>query len=180
MYRNPDKEVQSLAGSPDTTSGKALTTVMRNGFGFTEGTTWVGTSSDGTSWAGDFRSGGVDPQQINFTQTQAALDATAVKIGEVVNNNFKYTGYSSGMDAVLTSSTFRAPGKGTMGSAQGSGSPVAVKDEAVSAVSDVTAWDAAATGIYSSRENVATQAVSAGEHSMQMTFTYGAIPPAAK
>ncbi|WP_422758823.1 hypothetical protein [Paenarthrobacter sp. C1] len=71
MYRNPDNEVRSLTGPDDTASARALTAVMRNGFGFTEGTTWVGTSPDGTSWSGDFRSGGVDPEQINFTGPEA-------------------------------------------------------------------------------------------------------------
>jgi hypothetical protein len=175
MYRSPDKEVQSLAGGADTTNGKALTAVMRNGFGFTEGTTWVGASTDGSSWEGDFRSGGVDPDQIRFDEAQNALDATSVKIAEVKDGNVTFEGYSSGVGGILETSTFRAEGKGSLGRAEtvASGIP-AVKGEVISVVSDVTGWDAAATGNYSSRENVATQAVSANERSMVVSFEYGA------
>lgn len=171
MYRNPDNEVQSLAGQSDAAARKALTTVMRNGFGFTEGTSWVGTSGDGTSWAGEFRSGGVRPEQINFTETQAAVDATSTKLAEYSDATIKYAAFSDGIGAALRSATFRAPGQDTMG-LPGTNTPDPVQNEKVSVVSDVTGWNAAATGVYSVPENISTQAVSANEESMTVTLTY--------
>lgn len=174
MYRNPDREVESLAGGPATKNGKALSTVMRNGFGFTESTTWVGTSKDGSVWEGDFLSGGVDPGQISFGKAQAALDSTSEKIAEVQGENVKYSGYSGGVGDILSTSTFRTPDNGVLGrAAMAPSSATSVKDEAVSVVSDVTGWDAAASGKYSSRENVATQTVSASPKSMVVSFEYG-------
>lgn len=175
MYRNPDREVASLTGGADTKNGKALNAVMRNGFGFTEATTWVGTSKDGSAWEGDFRSGGVDPAQIKFDEATAALDATSVKIAEVQSENVKYAGYSAGAGDILNVSMFRTPDQGVLGRAatapSGAGS---VKDEQILVVSDVTGWDAAASGTYSARENVATQTVSANKNSMVVSFEYGA------
>lgn len=174
MWRNPDQEIRSLAGSEDTTTGKALTAVMRNGFGFTSGTTWLGTSTDGAAWSGDFTNGGVDPAKINFEETRKVLDATAKTIGEVTDGNVKYQALSGGIGDILSSTTFRTPDKGTLGPQQ-SGRFPAVKDESVSVVSDVTGWSAASTGIYSSRENIGTQAVSANSTRMTIAYTYPAL-----
>lgn len=178
MYRSPDLEVQTLTGGEDTNQGKAMTAVMRSGFGFTKETTWLGTSSDGTAWKGDFRTGGVDPKQINFDQTRDALDATAVKVAEVVDDNVKYEGFSSRMGEILMTSKFRSAGGGTLGLGGGSAQvPPAVNGEVVSVVSDVTGWSSAASGIYSSRENIDTQSVSASEDSMVILLTYGQGTP---
>lgn len=172
MYRNPDLEVQTLTGGGDSDEAEALTTVMRKGFGFTKGTTWVGTSSDGSSWAGDFRSGGVDQGQISFDEIKPALDTTSVKIAEYTVENIKYEGYSGGLANILMSSTFRQPGNKVLGPDVAVQGIPKVRDEAVSVVSDVTGWTAAASGIYSARENVTTQAMSASEQSMIMSFDY--------
>lgn len=180
MYRNPDLEVQTLTGSTDSGEAKALTTVMRKGFGFTEGTTWVGTSIDGSSWAGDFRSGGVDPGQIDFDEIKPALNTTSVKIAEYTVENMKYEGYSGGLANILMSSTFRQPDKSVLGPDVALPGLPKVRDEAVSVVSDVTGWTAAASGIYSARENITTQATSASERSMVMSLGYRDVQDAGK
>lgn len=178
MYRSPDLEVKTLAGGESTDHGKAMTAVMRSGFGFTKDTTWLGTSTDGSAWEGDFRTGGVDPEQINFDLARNALEATAVKVAEVVDDNVKYEGFSSRAGEILMTSKFRSADGGTLGLAGGSAQvPPAVKGEVVSVVSDVTGWSSAASGIYSSRENIETQSVSASEDSMAILLTYGQGTP---
>lgn len=173
MWRSPDQEVLSLAGTSDSVNGKALTAVMRSGFGFTQGTTWQGSSTDGVAWAGDFGTGGVDPARIDFRETQKVLDESSHVIGEITDGNVKYQALSGGLANILSAATFRSEEKGSIGPGRPAAPFTAVRDEAVSVVADVTGWNAAATGIYSSPENITTQALSANKHEMVISYGYG-------
>lgn len=173
MWRNVDMEIPAVVG--DTTSPRAavISTVLAKGYGFTGGTTWVGTSQSGDSWSGSFKTGGVNPAQIDFKAAQDAVSGTQKVLDKVEFSKTKYEILDSGMTEALTGASFVAPGQtGQLGGGAPANVP-GVKDPAITAITDVTRFDAAASGIDSSLENISSQAVSANAHDMIVSYRYG-------
>lgn len=169
MWMNIDQEVVSLAGGADTKTGKVYTTVLSRAVGFKPGTTWTGFSDNGDSWTGDFRSGGIDKDQISFEDTQAAVSATEKVLFESNSGNTTTKLIDPGAGSIMTGTSISADGA-TMGPPAGS-FPKA-DQQIVSVVNDVTSWNAAATGTYSGQESIGQRALSASATSMVVSFTY--------
>jgi hypothetical protein len=172
MWRNVDQEVPALVGDMKSPRAEVMATVLSKGYGFTSGTTWVGTSKGDDSWSGAFKSGGVNPAQLDFKATQSSVMGTQKVLDSVQNRESKWEFLDSGMTELLTDASFVAPSQ-----PQRLGGPMPeniprVKDAVITAVTDPTGVNSAATGISGSLENVATQAVSANKHEMIVSISY--------
>jgi hypothetical protein len=149
-----------------------MATVLSKGYGFTPGTTWVGTSKGDDSWSGAFKSGGVNPAQIDFKATQASVRGTQKVLESVQKRESKWEFLDSGMTELLTGASFVAPSQPQrLGDVMPDNIPRA-KDAVITAVTDPSGVSSAATGISGTLENVATQAVSANQHEMIVSFSY--------
>lgn len=172
MWRNVDRDVPSMVGDGKAAQAEVMSTVMSKGFGFTTGTTWIGQSKSGDSWSGAFKTGGVNPAQLDFKAAESTVMATQKVLKKIEFKRTAYTILDDGMTGFLTGASFLAPSQ-----TSGLGGPMPsdvpkVKDAAVTAVIDVTRFNAAASGIDSSQENVSTQAISANEHEMVVSFGF--------
>lgn len=173
MWMNVDQEVASLA-APEIADD--YQTVLRNALGFKEGTTWLGSSSDGDSWAGAFRSGGVDPELLDFEAMEEMAQDKSKVLGEVAGQQVKYEVIDPGFGAILNVGKIEAPSQQRpLG-----GSPIqtempAVADEVVSARHDVSGWNTAVRGFGGSAENVQERHISASESEMVLSLSYAAM-----
>lgn len=183
MWMNMDQQIPTIAVGDKNSA--ALTSMLHHGYGFKDGTTWIGTSGDGDTWKGSFTTGGVDPSRIDFHQASSDLHATEKVLGGSTSaptppTNPARTGTSAsyqlidpGAAAILTRSSFRVRGQSeTLGSVANASPPAALGDSVITALVDVTAWDAAFSGTYSGQENVLTEAASTSSTDMAITFTY--------
>lgn len=173
MWMNVDQEVASLA-VPETADDYQK--VLRSALGFKEGTTWLGTSGDGTSWAGAFRSGGVDPELLDFEAMEEMVQDKSKVLGEVTGQQVKYEVIDPGFGAILNVGKIEAPSQPRpLG-----GSPVdadmpSVDGEVMSARHDVAGWNTAARGFGGSVENVQERHISASESEMVLSLSYAAM-----
>lgn len=171
MWMNTGREAASLTGDPDGAEAAAFMGLLENGFGFTAGTKWMGTSADGSAWAGRFAEGGVDPEKISFEQAVASLTATEEVLAAVDGPTGKAEVVSPGVGAVLDSASFVA-GTKHMGELIDVKGAASVTEPLITVTNDVTGWNAAVTGILTSQEKIADRHVSANAKEMVVSFTY--------
>lgn len=172
MWRNVDKTVDSLVPDPKSSRGAAVATVLTKGYGFKQGSTWVGTSKTGDDWSGSFHSGGVDPASIDFKETMNTLASSEKVLAKYEYQTTKYEFIDKGVGDLLSNASFVAPGQpGRMGDGQASAaSPI--DNPAVTARIDVSRFNAAASGIDSGSENVSDETVTANGHDMVVSLRY--------
>lgn len=180
MWINEDQQVPSITVGED--NAKAMTAMLHNGYGFKDGTTWIGNSGDGNTWKGSFTNGGVDKSRINFNQANSSLRATekilagspspSPRPAATSSVNTGYQLIDPGASAVLSSSAFAATGQPILGQSRNGTPPLQLGDSLVTSTVDVTGWNAAFSGVYSGQEDVLTQTVSANDTDMSITFTY--------
>lgn len=172
MWFDPDAEVGTLARTPD--AAEKYEGVVRHAMGFEEGTTWIGTSSDGDSWEGEFQSGGVDVAQIDFEATESDLSETETVISKAVVGDATIQLIDGGMADLLVAGGFTASTEdGPIGNDPATRSFTAVQGELVSSYGDMTEWNSAVEGASSGqREGVTSRYVSANEDEMVLSFEY--------
>jgi hypothetical protein len=173
MWMNVDQEVISLAGGADTKNGKLYSEVLSKGIGFKPGTTWTGFSDNGDTWKGDFRSGGIDKNQISFQDTQSDLTATEKVLYESKSGATTTKLIDPGAGSLMAGTSISAKGT-TMGAPVADPFPK-VDDQIVSMVNDVSSWTTAATGNYSGPESIGQRTLSANATSMVLSFSYGPV-----
>lgn len=171
MWMNLDQEKVSLTGGADTKTGALYATIMSKGAGFKPGTTWTGLSDNGDSWTGDFRSGGVSKELINTSGAQEAVTSTEKVLYESTSGNATTKIIDPGAGNLMTSTSIVAGGNRFGGGTTSADFPK-VENQIVSIVSDVTKWNAAASGNYSGEEAINQRAISASEKSMIVSYTY--------
>lgn len=175
MWRNVDQEVPALVGDMKSPRAEVMATVLSKGYGFKPGTKWVGTSKGDDIWSGGFKSGGVNPAQIDFKATEASVMGTQKVLDAVQSRESKWEFLDSGMTELLTGASFVAPSQSQrLGGVMPDNIPRA-KDAVITAVTDATGVSSAATGISGTLENVAKQSVSASEHEMVVSFSYNKL-----
>lgn len=172
MWRNVDKDVASLVPDQKSPRAEAVATLMSKGYGFTPGSTWVGTSKTGDDWSGAFKSGGVDPAKIDFKATLNTLSASEKVLAKYEFQTTKYEFIDKGVGDVLSNASFVAPSQTIHMGSDFAFAPSGVKDPAVTARTDVGRFNAAVTGIDSTAEKVADQTVSANAHEMVISLSY--------
>lgn len=171
-WMNVDQETVSVAGGADEATKTAATALVRNGMGFAEGTTWLGTSDAGDSWAGRFTAGGVKPENINFDTVRADVATTEKVLAATKSGNVNYKVMASTAAQVLTTTRITAEGQsGHLGTGDLIDFPK-VTAPVVSASTEVTDWNAALSGRYGAKENVATRNISANESEMVVSFGF--------
>ncbi|MCU6480144.1 hypothetical protein [Arthrobacter sp. A2-55] len=166
MWMNPSEEASSLTGRPSARFNAFLSDTT----GFTTATTWIGTSTDGATWSGDFTSGGADPKRVNLEKANKALRTAEKTLATVVGPTSTAKIIDPGMSEILDVASFEA-GTQTLGKSVDRLDAPAVKDPVVSVVNDVTGWDAAISGISGPRENQGTRILSANEKAMTISYT---------
>ena len=172
LWMNVDQEAASLA--VDDASAASYTDLMRTAYGFQEGTTWLGLSDDGASWEGKFRSGGVDPEQIDFEGVEERLRSGEVVLQQVVEQQTKYEIIDPGMGAILNISGFSSPTQErSLGGDVSAIDFPQVDDPVVSSYADVSNWNQAITGMGAPREGVSARYISANTDEMIVSFSYG-------
>jgi hypothetical protein len=171
MWMNLDQENVSLTGGADTKNGALYATIMSKGAGFKPGTTWTGLSNNGDSWTGDFRSGGVSKELISTSDAQEAVTSTEKVLFESTSGNATTKIIDPGAGNLMTSTSIIAVGNRFGGGTVSADFPK-VDNQIVSMVSDVTKWNAAASGNYSGEEAVNLRAISANATSMIVSYTY--------
>lgn len=172
LWMNVDQEAASLA--VDEASAESYTDLLRTAYGFQEGTTWLGISDDGASWAGKFRAGGVDPEQIDFDGVEERLRSGEVVLQEVVEQQTKYEIIDPGMGAILSVSGFSSPTQErALGGDVSAIDFPQVDDAVVSSYADVSNWNQAITGMGAPREGVSARYISANTDEMVVSFSYG-------
>lgn len=173
-WMNVDQETASIAGGADEATKTAATALVRNGMGFAQGTTWLGTSDAGDSWAGRFAAGGVKPENINFDTVRKDVAATEKVLTASKEGNVSYKVLASSASQVLTTTRITAEGQsGNLGTGDLVDFPK-VTAPVVSATTEVTDWNAALSGRYGTKENVATRNISANESEMVVSFGFAA------
>lgn len=173
-WMNVDQETASLTGGADEAAAKAATALVRNGLGFAEGTTWLGTSTAGDSWAGRFAAGGVKPENINFDTVKAELASSQEVLSSSKSGNVSYKVLSSSPNQALDVTRITAEGQdGSLGTGKEADFPT-VTAQVVSATTEVSGWNSALSGKYGTPENVATRNFSANESEMVVSFGYAA------
>lgn len=171
-WMNVDQETASLTGGSDEGAVKAAESFVRHGLGFAEGTTWLGTSDAGDSWAGRFAAGGVKPETINFGTVNLDVRATEVVLATRKEGNISYKILGASPTQALDAAHITAEGQnGVLGTGDQATFPEVTKP-VVTASLDVTGWDAAFTGRSGANENVATRNISANESEMVLSFGF--------
>lgn len=171
MWMNIDQEVASLAVAKDPKTREVYAAVMTSALGFKPGTTWVGVSDTGASWTGDFRSGGIDRDQIDFQEARGVLTG-AEKVLLEAKDGMTTTRFVDPGAAGLMNGASVASGTSKMGGANYKASVAEVADQAVLLVHDVTLWNSALSGNYSGAEAIGQRTLSASEKSMTIGLTY--------
>lgn len=171
MWMNVDQEVVALTGGADTKNGKVYSAILTQGIGFKAGTTWTGFSDSGDAWSGDFVSGGVSKDQINFDAARDVLNADKRVLAEGKDGSTTTRLIDAGTGTMMNGAAITADGK-TLGGASTKNFPM-VDNQVVSVVNNVTTWTAAATGAYSGPESINQRTLSANDKSMVVGFTYG-------
>lgn len=171
-WMNVDQETASLTGGSSEGAAKAAESFIRHGLGFAEGTTWLGTSDAGDSWAGRFAAGGVKPETINFGTVNLDVRATEVVLATRKEGNVNYKILGASPAQALDAAHITAEGQsGVLGTGDKGTFPEVTKP-VVSASLNVTGWDAAFTGRSGANENVATRNISANESEMVLSFGF--------
>lgn len=170
MWMNVDQEVASLAGGADTKAGQIYSAVMSKGIGFKPGTTWNGFSDNGDAWEGDYGTGGVSKDSIDFEQVQSVLTGQEKVLFEVKSGVTTTKMLEAGAGSMMTATMIRAGDKRIGGGPAANDYPK-VDNQVVSVVNDVTRWNAGATGNYSGTEAIGQRTLSANEKSMILSFT---------
>ncbi|MCC3292580.1 hypothetical protein [Arthrobacter sp. zg-Y1110] len=171
MWMNTGREAVSLTGDGDSREARAYADVLANGFGFETGTKWMGTSTDGESWAGEFAAGGVNPESIDFKKAVESLAATEEVLAEVDGPTGKAEVIKPGVGAILDSASFVA-GTKHMGTPLETAGTASVKDPLITVTNDVTSWDASISGIQMANENLAERNISANADEMVLSYSY--------
>lgn len=171
-WMNVDQETASLAGQSGEAQVKAASALMHSGLGFSEGTTWLGTSEAGDSWSGRFAAGGVKPENINFDTVRKEVATTDEVLAASKQGNVDYKVLSVTASGALKVSLITAEGqKAPLGTGDKSTFPQ-VAAPVVSASTEVTGWDAALSGRYGAVENVESRNISANESEMILSLGY--------
>lgn len=182
MYFNPKLEVASLTGKDGGDKAKALTTYMEKGLGFSNDTTWTGTSGDGDTWSGAFVAGGVDPARIDFNQANTALMgqqkviATYTEKDAAVRQQGTRSTYQvvdPGVAAILDSSTVVAPSqKGQLGANSLPADVPKVDGAEVTALQNLNTLDATASGVQGVSEATLSRSISASKDKMVVSYKF--------
>jgi len=172
MWRNVDKDVSSLVSDPKSPRAEALSTVMTKGYGFRPGTTWIGTSKSGDDWSGSFKAGGVDAARIDFKATQKVLSESEKVLAKYEFKDTSYQFIDKGVGDVLASASFVAPSQTIHLGTDSVSAVSSVKDPAITARTDVSQFNAAASGIDSTAEKISTQTVSANANEMVISYEF--------
>lgn len=168
MWMNVDQEIVALTGGADTKTGKVYSAVLSKAIGFKPGTTWTGFSDNGDAWKGDFRSGGIDKNQISFDDTQGVISANEKVLFEGKTAESSTQLIDQGAGSMMAGTSITADGK-TLGVSVATDFPK-VDNPVVSVVNDVTSWTSAATGSYSGGESLGQRTLSANATSMVITY----------
>lgn len=171
MWMNTGREAVSLTGDGNNEKATAYAGLLKSGFGFETGTKWMGSSSDGGSWAGEFTTGGVDPEAINFEEAVKALSATEEVLAEVEGPTGTVEVIRPGVSGILDGASFVSGTKhmGELADAKGVSS---VDEPLITVINDVTGWNAAVGGIQQANEDIATRHVSANADEMVISYQY--------
>jgi hypothetical protein len=171
MWMNIDQEVVSLAVAKDPKTREVYSAVMTSALGFKPGTTWVGISDNGDTWKGDFRSGGVDREQIDFQEARDVLTGAEKVLLEAKDGMTTTRFVEPGAAGIMNGASVTS-GTSKMGGAGYKGSVAEVEDQAVLLVHDVTQWNSALSGNYTGIEAIGQRTLSANEKTMTVGFTY--------
>lgn len=171
MWMNTGREAVSLTGDGNNGNAAAYASLLSSGFGFETGTKWSGTSTDGKAWAGKFAEGGVNPEAINFEKAVQSLAATEEVLAAVDGPTGTAEVIKPGVSAILESASFIAGGK-HMGALNDPAGSTDLKDPLVTVTSDVTAWNAAISGVHMANENLAERTLTATADEMVISYSY--------
>lgn len=172
MWMNTGREAVSLTGDGNNGKALAFSEVLASGFGFEEGTKWLGTSTDGESWAGEFTAGGVDPEAIDFKKALAVLESTEEVLASVDGPSGTAEVVKPGLGAIIESASFIA-GTEHMGAVREDSTAPGMDDPLITVTSDVTAWNAAISGIHLANENLSERTLAANAKEMVISYSYG-------
>lgn len=171
MWMNVDQEIASLAIAKDPKTREVYTAVMTSALGFKAGTTWVGVSDNGDSWKGDFRSGGIDPEQIDFQEAREVLTAAEKVLLEAKDGMTTTRFVEPGAAGIMNGASVTS-GTSKMGGASYKGTVTEVENQAVLLVHDLGQWNSALSGNYTGIEAIGQRTLSASEKSMTIGFIY--------
>jgi hypothetical protein len=172
MWMNVDQEIVALAaGAKDPKTTGVYTAVMTKALGFKPGTTWIGLSDNGDTWKGDFRTGGIDRELIDFGEAQEVLAGAEKVLFEQTDGTATTRFVDPGASGMMNGAAVTS-GKSKMGGLSVIGTAPKVDDEAVQMVSDVTMWNSSISGNYSGVEAIARRSLSANEKSMVIGFIF--------
>ncbi|MCC3299264.1 hypothetical protein [Arthrobacter caoxuetaonis] len=172
MWMNTGREAVSLTGDGNNDKALAFTEVLSSGFGFEEGTKWLGTSTDGESWSGAFTAGGVNPDAIDFKKAVTVLASTEEVLASVEGPTGTAEVVKPGLGAILETASFIA-GTKHMGAFLDEQGSAGLDDPFITVTSDVTAWNAAISGVHMANENLSERTLAANAEEMVVTYSYG-------
>ncbi|MEH0110701.1 hypothetical protein V6N00_13405 [Tersicoccus sp. MR15.9] len=176
MWRNPGQD----AATAVTDRTAVAATFTRSAFGFKDGTTWNGTSTDGGTWTGHFATGGVDKTKIDLSLASYRIASTEKTIATVGGTTLKGAQTTStarifdpGMDVLLNRS-WVATGSQSIGANPGGlvANIPSVNQPLVSAKINQFDWEMAKDSNTGSATWLASQSISANEHDMTVGLTF--------
>lgn len=175
MFKSPGAEGHALTGSSDSQGAQAVNEVYAKGLGLEPGTTWLGTSKDGETWEGPYRTGGASAERLDLTGLAKNLDEYAVPVFEAESTSTYYQVFLSSPADIASSAFIASPHqKSTFGGMPQTGflEPGLASDE-VSTMNTLPKQIATAAGeMQGEDENLQTVGVSAGEKQMVITLGF--------
>lgn len=171
MWINFDNQIDAISGKDNPQRG-LVENYFRKSFALKQGTAWAGTSHDGVTWYGAYKSGGIDIKAFDPEVNDRELQGTKKELAPGTSSTFKV--YDNKLYSLIMHSGFKNAETGkTYGPVQvGGGAPV--KNEKIAASIEPSQWNTAALGLGASNEGTSKMTYSFSESEMSLVITYGA------
>lgn len=171
MWINFDNQIDSISGV-NNPQRNLVENYFRKSFALKTGTAWAGTSQDGVTWYGTYKSGGIDMKAFDPDVNDKELQGTKKELVPGSSDTFKV--YDNKLYSLIMHSGFKnAETEKSYGAVQVGGGAT-VKNEKLAATIEPSQWNTAAMGLGASNEGTSKMTYSFSDTEMSLVIAYGA------